>query len=56
MMFSPTQLGVGVKGGCEISMHSVRSLICIYSSSTNKCLLKIDFNRPFISYISRINN
>ena len=28
-------------------MHSVRSLIDIYSSSTDKCLLKIDFKNAF---------
>ena len=48
----PTQLGVGVKGGCEIIVHSVRSLIDIYSSSTDKFLLKIDFKNAF-NLISR---
>ena len=43
----PTQLGVGVNGGYEIIVHSVRSLIDIYSSSTDKCLLKIDFKNAF---------
>ena len=47
MLFSPTQLGVGVKDGCEIIVHSVISLIDIYSSSTDKCLLKIDFKNAF---------
>ena len=47
MLFSPTQLGVGVKGGCEIIVHSVRSLIDIHSSSNDKCLLKIDFKNAF---------
>ena len=52
MFFSPTQLGVGVKGGCTIIVYSVRSLIDIYSSSTDKCLLKIDFKNAF-NLISR---
>ena len=29
MLFSPIQLGVGVKGGCEIIVHSSRSSIDI---------------------------
>ena len=52
MLLSPTQLGVGVNGGCEIIVHSVRSLIDIYSSSNDKCLLKIDFKNAF-NQISR---
>ena len=52
MLFSPTHLGVGVKGGCEIIVHSVRSLIDIYYSSNDKCLLKIDFKNAF-NLISR---
>ena len=31
ILFSPTQLGVGVKSGCEIIVHSVRSLFDIFS-------------------------
>ena len=47
MSFFPTQLGVGVKGGCEIIVHSVISLIDIYFSSTDKCVLKTDFKNAF---------
>ena len=52
MLFSPTQLGVGVKVGYEIIVHSVRSLNDIYSSSTDICLLKIEFKNAF-NLISR---
>ena len=57
MLFSPTKLGVGVKGGCEIIVHSVTFLIDIYSSSilpspTDKLLLKIYFKNAF-NLISR---
>ena len=47
MLFSPIQLGVGVKGVCEIIVNSLRSLIDIITSSNNKCLLKIDFKNAF---------
>ena len=52
ILLSHTQLGVGVKGGCEIIVHSVRILIDIYSRSINKYLLKIEFKNEF-NLISR---
>ena len=44
-----------MKDGCEIIVYSVRSLIDIYSSSTDKCLLKIDFKNTFNLISSLLN-
>ena len=47
LLFSPTRLCEGMKDGCEMIVHLVKSLIDIYSSYTNKSLLKIDFKNTF---------
>ena len=44
-----------MKDGCEIIVYSVRSLIDIYSSSTDKCPLKIDFKNTFNLISSLLN-
>ena len=51
-ILSPLQLGVGVRGGCEIAIHSVRSIIDSLGADESTCLLKIDFKNAF-NLISR---
>ena len=43
----PVQLGYGIKGGCEASVHAVRSFLRTQSSM--KVLLKVDFSNAFNS-------
>ena len=38
-LLSPPKLGVGVKGGCEIIMHSVITLIDIYINKSDLSFL-----------------
>ena len=43
----PTQVGVGVKSGCESVIRSVRELLFQKNSSTNSVLLKVDLENAF---------
>ena len=48
--FSPIQLGVGVKGGCESAVHAIRDLVESASSeipTANQMLLKVDVKNAF---------
>ena len=51
-ILSPLQLGVGVRGGCEIAIHSLRSVVDKLGSDDRTCLMKIDFKNAF-NVISR---
>ena len=51
-ILAPTQLGVGVRGGCEIAIHTVRSVIDSKGDDSKTCLLKVDFKNAF-NLISR---
>ena len=42
--FSPNQLGVGVRGGCEALVHSVREVLDLHP---NKMLLQVDLINAF---------
>ena len=42
--FVPNQLGVGVRGGCEALVHSVREVLDLYP---NKMLLQVDLINAF---------
>ena len=44
---APSQVGVGVRGGCEAAIHSVRSVVDLHGSDSSLCLLKIDFKNAF---------
>ena len=46
-MFSPIQLGVGVKGGCEAAVHSTRRFLL--SMPDNCVVAKLDFTNAFNS-------
>ena len=43
----PTQVGVGVKSGCESVIHSVRELLFQKNSSSKSVLLKVDLENAF---------
>ena len=45
--FWPSQVGVGVKGGAEKAVHTVRAWMQRNSSSSQKVLVKLDFANAF---------
>ena len=45
--FSPWQLGVGAKGGCEAAVHATRRYL--QSITTDKVVVKLDFSNAFNS-------
>jgi len=47
MYFLPTQVGVGVPGGAEATVHAVKALVAELGDNPDKALLKIDFENAF---------
>ena len=43
--FSPSQLGVGVSGGCEAAIHATRRFLS--AASLDQVLVKLDFSNAF---------
>ena len=46
-ILEPSQLGVGVRGGCEIAIHTIRSIVDRQGTDNSMCLLKVDFKNVF---------
>ena len=46
-IFSPLQLGFGVKGGIEAAAHAGHHFL--YSLSPDEAVVKLDFRNAFIS-------
>ena len=41
------QVGVGIKGGLEATIHTTRYLINHFQDVDNMCILKVDFRNAF---------
>ena len=41
------QVGVGIRGGLEVAVHTVRSFIDTHSAEENLCCLKVDITNAF---------
>lgn len=46
--FTPrSQLGVGIKGGLEVAIHTSRYLLELHQDDDSMCLMKLDFRNAF---------